>query len=135
MRLLRTKGFLRGFFRRDRTRKPPLRYPADIEERIDKWVREMNYRKPCRTNLETARDFGMDPGVLASYFKYVRGEDIRSWRTRLRIDDAKELLKTRKNLSVSSIAWTVGFSDNSNFSRQFRKYTGLTPSEWRSVNT
>ena len=136
MRLLRKKGLLRLLFKKRRpVARPRSSYPPDMEDRIDKWVKASLYREPRRTYSETARDMGVDPGIMASYFKDVRGEDLRSWRTRLRIEDAKQLLLSEKDRSISLIAWTVGFSDNSNFSRQFRKYTGLTPAQWRSVHS
>jgi len=56
----------------------------------------------------------------------------------LRIERAKELLK-KESLTVSSVANEVGFKDLSNFIRQFKKVTGMTPSmfrdESRIVNT
>ena len=48
----------------------------------------------------------------------------------IRINKAKELLR-RKNYSVSSVAEEVGFNDLSNFERQFKLLTGITPSSYR----
>ena len=48
-----------------------------------------------------------------------------------RIELARELLK-RSDLNVSLTAGEVGFQDISNFSKQFRKFTGLTPMSYRS---
>lgn len=36
-------------------------------------------------------------------------------------------------LSVGEIAFLVGFSDQSNFNRAFRRWTGLSPREWRTT--
>ena len=51
----------------------------------------------------------------------------------LRIERAKELLK-KESLTVSSVANEVGFKDLSNFIRQFKKVTGMTPSTFRDTS-
>jgi AraC family transcriptional regulator len=51
----------------------------------------------------------------------------------LRIEHAKELLK-KNSLTVSSIANEVGFKDLSNFIRQFKKVTGVTPRTFRGAS-
>jgi AraC-like DNA-binding protein len=38
---------------------------------------------------------------------------------------------SQKNLSISEITYLLGFNDTSNFSRAFRGWVGLTPSEYR----
>lgn len=43
---------------------------------------------------------------------------------------AQELLDNA-SMSVESVAMQLGFSDTANFRRAFRKWTGLTPAEWR----
>lgn len=48
------------------------------------------------------------------------------------IKEAKRLLiYTTK--SISEIAFDLGFSDKSNFSKYFKRYTGLTPSEFKNM--
>jgi AraC-like DNA-binding protein len=66
----------------------------------------------CR---EFKRHVGINP------MKYVKTQ---------RIEKAKKLLKKR-DLSVSWVASEVGFRDLSNFIRQFKKSTGLTPRVYR----
>jgi AraC-like DNA-binding protein len=41
------------------------------------------------------------------------------------------LLREEPDTPAVDIAARVGFSDRSNFSRQFLAYTGLTPAQWR----
>lgn len=40
---------------------------------------------------------------------------------------------TDTNQSISDIAKTLGFSDSHNFSRTYKKLTGLSPSEYRNT--
>jgi len=50
-------------------------------------------------------------------------ENLRSELARQYID--------QKNISISEITFLLGFSDTSNFSRAFRRWTGLSPSQYR----
>lgn len=50
----------------------------------------------------------------------------------LRIEHAKKLLK-KNDLTVSLVANEVGFNDLSNFIRQFKKATGVTPTTYRDT--
>jgi len=38
----------------------------------------------------------------------------------------------QKNMPISQITYLLGFSDTSNFSRAFRRWTGQSPSRYRS---
>ncbi len=49
----------------------------------------------------------------------------------LRLDSAKKYL-SRKHLSLAQIGYQLGFSDSSSFARAFRRWTGLSPSEYRN---
>ena len=59
------------------------------------------------------------------------GLDFRTWRTRLRLEDAKRMLLEHPEMEPADIARRVGFSNRSNFARQFLAYTGRTPVAWR----
>ena len=61
------------------------------------------------------------------------GVDFRTWRTQLRIEDAKVLLLEKKNVSINVVGEMAGFSDRANFYRQFVKFVGCSPKEWRET--
>jgi AraC-like DNA-binding protein len=46
---------------------------------------------------------------------------------------ARQLLK-QKHLTVSEISYMLGYSDLGNFSRSFKKYSGLSPQAFRDIN-
>ncbi len=51
------------------------------------------------------------------------------------VDTRRELAEQymeQQNLSVSEIAYTLGFSDCSNFSRAFQRWTGRSPTQYRT---
>lgn len=66
-------------------------------------------------------------------FKFITGETLNEHVTRRRIEkSALDLL--HKNITTTEIAHKYGFSDNSSFSRAFKKYYGISPTEFRKQN-
>ena len=66
-------------------------------------------------------------------FKFVTGETLNEYVTRQRIErSAADLLHT--NLKSTEIAHKYGFSDDSSFSRAFKKYFGDSPSAFKKQN-
>lgn len=51
-----------------------------------------------------------------------------------RAEDSKRLL-ARAQLSIEQVAEGVGYRDPANFTRAFRKWTGLSPRAWRQQHT
>ena len=49
----------------------------------------------------------------------------------VRLQNAKRLLRST-GMSITEIAYAVGFSDSNYFSSVFKKHTGMTPGEYRS---
>ncbi|MGN0914946.1 MAG: AraC family transcriptional regulator [Succinivibrio sp.] len=65
-------------------------------------------------------------------FKMTTGESFNVFLIRYRLEKAKELLKTT-NDSIVNIAISCGFSNQSYFTRQFKKYCGIKPKEFRKL--
>ena len=103
-------------------------------ERLDRtlagWLKDKGWRVPVRTLGEAAERLGTDTGLLHRYFKERVGMDFRTWRTRLRLEDAKRMLLEHPERQAAEIARLVGFSNRSNFARQFLAHTGCTPAKW-----
>ncbi|MBQ3439373.1 MAG: AraC family transcriptional regulator [Bacteroidales bacterium] len=102
-----------------------------LENALSAWVAQGGWRLPRRTLSEAAADLGTDTVTLHHYFQERTGLDFRTWRTRLRLEEAARLLVEEPETKVLDIAERVGFSNRSNFSRQFLAYTGMTPARWR----
>ncbi len=77
------------------------------------------------TSEQLASEAGVSRFHFCRVFKKAVGMSPMNFLTLMRIDRAKALL--RKNIPVSTVALKAGFNDLSNFNRQFRKITGLTP--------
>ena len=74
-------------------------------------------------------------GLSATYFSGLFREcfHTRLWDHVLskRIDLAKRLLSTERDITVLSIALTCGFHNTANFNKIFLRFTGVTPSQFR----
>ena len=102
-----------------------------LETALEAWVARKAYRTPARTIGEVAEQLDTDSVLLYHYFHDRLHTDFRTWRTRLRLEDAKRLLLEEPAVYAADIGRRVGFSNRSNFSRQFLAYTGFTPGQWR----
>ena len=105
-----------------------------LSKALDKWVKEKRFREYDKSREEIADELGTTKELLQIYFSDRLGMDFRIWRTELRINDAKDMLLKHKNYSINFIADIVGFSDRSNFHRQFTTSVGCSPKEWRDTD-
>lgn len=117
--------------RNERQEQPSARSEARLEEAIQKWVADKGYRKYDLSRDEIASQLGTTREYLHHYFMVRLGVDFKTWRTQLRIEDAKQMLLSDRKLSTNLIGEMCGFSDRSNFHRQFVKIVGCSPKEWR----
>jgi AraC-like DNA-binding protein len=102
-----------------------------LDRALDKWVKDKRFREYDKSREEIADELGTSKDLLHIYFTTRMGVDFRTWRTQLRIEDAKVLLLEKKNVSINVVGEMAGFSDRANFYRQFVKFVGCSPKEWR----
>jgi AraC family transcriptional regulator len=79
---------------------------------------------------EIAREAGVHPLHLARVFRRELGCSIGEYVRRLRVDFAGRCLASSE-MPLADVAIAAGFSDQSHFSRTFRRYRGMTPSQFR----
>lgn len=72
----------------------------------------------------------MSSGYLSSYFKAKTGKNIVDYINETRITKATSLL-TDNQIKIHDAAKAVGYQNITSFNRMFKKYTGMTPSEYR----
>ena len=77
-----------------------------------------------------AKQFNFNYSYLSVYFHSYHSEGFSEYLNRQRISHAMELLR-QGTLSVSDICGAVGFTDQSYFTRVFKKLTGITPRVYR----
>lgn len=72
----------------------------------------------------------ISPYYFSKIFKKVAGESYIDYLTRIRIENAKEMLKTNMG-NIKEICYNVGYNDPNYFSRVFKKVVGLSPTDFK----
>lgn len=106
----------------------PDNYSQEITQAIS--YIQGNYNR--KISLASVSEYvGLSSGYLCRIFKEETGVSINAYINNLRMTKAGELLKD-KNSFIKEVAISVGFEDQLYFSRLFKRYYGVTPSEYRS---
>lgn len=74
----------------------------------------------------------INPYYLSKLFKEKTGENYISYLTRVRIENAKKLLRNPE-YKIYSISEMVGYDSARHLSKVFKEFTGLTPKEYRNT--
>ncbi|WP_163411498.1 hybrid sensor histidine kinase/response regulator transcription factor [Flavobacterium ajazii] len=78
---------------------------------------------------ELAQVLGISQRQLYRKLKGISGNTVHEFITKVKMNEAENLLRN-SDLNVSQIAYKLGFSEPSNFSRTFSKYFGCSPSQF-----
>jgi len=81
------------------------------------------------TLVEAAKTVHFSPQYLSKIFKDETGYTFKQYLNMIRIENSKKLLK-EGDLSLMDICYLVGFSDQSHFSRTFKKISGMSPKKY-----
>lgn len=90
-----------------------------------------NYPNPISCG-SLARELGYSESYVRSIFKKEGGSSVQAVINRVRLSSAKRLLRTT-GMSITEIAFSVGFTDSNYFSAFFKKQVGKTPKEYRKA--
>lgn len=78
-----------------------------------------------------SREVGLSPVYLSRLFKEETGQTYKSFITKIRMERAKMLLKKDIQKPIFELAAEVGYSDANYFSEVFKKYQGVSPTQYR----
>ena len=84
-------------------------------------------------HYDISRYVFLSRSYFAKAFKEIKGVSPIHYLLRIRVERAGELL-VRTNRKVSDIAFGVGFSNQQRFNEIFKKYTGMTPLQYRKFH-
>ncbi len=97
-------------------------------------VQEIHHeaQKPETMNFSDylSQKTGHDYSHLSKLFSSVEGVTIEKYIIAQKIERVKELL-VYDELTLSEIAWRLGYSSSQHLSNQFRQVTGMTPTQFK----
>ncbi|GGG55366.1 AraC family transcriptional regulator [Bizionia arctica] len=76
----------------------------------------------------------MTKNAFCKYFKKYTNKTYGKFLNELRIEHSCKLMLSGKNLTISDVAFKVGFNNISNFNRQFKKVKHKTPLIFKNEN-
>ncbi|MGQ1889680.1 helix-turn-helix domain-containing protein [Thermophagus sp. OGC60D27] len=82
---------------------------------------------------ELALWLGVSRTVLSNSINSQEGKNFNSWINSMRISEAIQMMNTQPELPIAQIAELTGYSEPSNFGRQFKLITGSTPGQYKKA--
>lgn len=79
-----------------------------------------------------AKEFGYSPAYCSRVFKNVFGMSLRAYLSMFKLKQAKLLLLDRE-LSIEQVSLKLGYKDMMQFSKQFKRWMGVSPSQYRQM--
>ena len=131
----RLKGKFSGALKQDgKVEKIEVKgYDEELMERIMKVVNEnlsdsdFNVEKMCD-------EVGVSRTQLHRKLKEMTGVPTSEFLRNIRLNEAARLIRERK-INITQVSYMVGFANNSHFSTAFKKYFGMSPSEYAAKYT
>ena len=102
-----------------------------LAKAIDSWIEKKGYLDNTKSVKEIAHEMGFYYPVIKDYIQATTGEDFRSWRIRLRVQEAMRMMAEKPDILISDLVFMTGFNDRAFFYRSFQKITGKTLREYR----
>lgn len=104
---------------------PTTQLASQITNYIQKEYGDVNL-----TLTSVAAHFDLTPNYLSVFFRNNVGDTFLNYLTKLRMERAKELMRTT-NASIAEISEKVGYASANSFTRSFKKIEQITPSQYR----
>lgn len=108
--------------------------PNHFEEKlgpiIKDWVEGKHYLTEQFTIDDLANKLGTNKFYLSTFIRENYDMNFSTWVASLRIEEAKRLMQENQDMRLEAIAYAVGFSSLSYFSKVFSRLEGTSPSIW-----
>ena len=104
-----------------------------LEKKIPTIKEKEMFLTPNLTLVDIAKEFNVSKHEFSQYLNEKLGKSFSTFINEYRIEKAKALLASGKNLSIDGIGYESGFKSKSTFYSSFKKITGMTPAEYRKT--
>ncbi|MFI3280812.1 MAG: helix-turn-helix domain-containing protein, partial [Rikenellaceae bacterium] len=102
-----------------------------IERGVKMWVEEQRYMQSSVTINMMASEINTNRTYLSRYINTTCSCSFKNWITQLRLLEAKRMLSSNLDVSISVIAAEVGFASVESFTHVFKRIEGVSPARWR----
>jgi YesN/AraC family two-component response regulator len=104
-----------------------------LKQMVEKVILHLREQYMTMLSLDSCAElYGTSPYTLSRAFKHITGINFIDYLTDIRIDNAKHLLRETE-IRINLVAERVGYQ-HTYFNRIFKKYEGITPSQFRELN-
>lgn len=109
-------------------------YGSDINEYIKKIDRYVAANYQTNFSLDDIADHvGITKQYICTIYKQHYNTTLVDQISQYRVEKAKQMLGDR-TMKIAEIGFSVGFNSNSYFTKVFKHYSGITPSEYRELS-
>ena len=108
----------------------------DSEETLGRKLDELMERKQLFLEKglkinDVAREIGPCRTYVSNYLNKTKGETFSDYINRLRIEHALTVLEKDHQIKNIALAERLGFASEQSFYKNFKKFTGKTPAQWK----
>ncbi|HEY8363233.1 MAG TPA: helix-turn-helix transcriptional regulator, partial [Tissierellaceae bacterium] len=104
---------------------------TELRDKVMQYIKD-NYMNSMLSVGSIADHFSISPSYLSRYMKDYLGRSLTDYIHEVRLERAKFLLE-KTDKPVAYIAEEVGYNSLHNFSRVFKRYEGITPTDYRLI--
>ena len=104
---------------------------AGIEKELQRWVKQKKFLSEGITIATLSAELKTNRTYLSCYINNTYSCSFRDFVSKLRIVEAKRMLKEETSKDIHEIASITGFSSTSNFHRTFKKHEAKTPTAYK----
>jgi len=99
---------------------------------ISKITEDCYYKENNLSLNDLAKKLDMSPNYLSQIINKKEGKNFYDFINSFRVEEFKRLIANPKNkqYTLLALAYDCGFNSKSSFNRSFKKYSGITPSQY-----
>lgn len=105
-----------------------------LQKQTLEWVGKKKFCNNKVTIITASSQIGTNRSYLSIYINTTYQCSFKLWVSKLRINEAKDLMVSKPQMTITAIAKQVGFVSLTSFTHAFKSLEGVSPKEWARVN-